>query len=52
MLYSVQSSDKRFVKGSGFLPSAKIKGKDTAKNVSKYLNCKHSQKILDHAKKP
>ena len=34
--YSVQPSEKIFVKGYGFLPFTKNMGKDIGKNISKY----------------
>ena len=42
MLYSVQPRDQIFVRGYGFL--------SIAKNMSKNLSGKYSQRILDHAK--
>ena len=42
--YSVQYRDKIFVKGYGFL------AKNIGKNISKRLNSKYSQKLLDRAK--
>ena len=48
--YSVQPRDRIFVKGYGFLSSAKNMGKNIGKNISKNLSGKHSQKILDHCK--
>ena len=44
--YSVQTRDRIFVKGYGFLSFAKNIGK----NISKILSGKYSQKLLDHAK--
>ena len=41
--YSVQLSDRVFVKGYGYVSFAKHMGKNIAKN-------KYSQKLLDHAK--
>ena len=38
------------MKGYGFLSFAKNTGKKIAKNISKSLNSKYGQKILDHAK--
>ena len=56
--YSVQSRDRIFVKGYGFLSFAKNIGENTGKNISKHLSGKYSpgmlamhQKLLDHAKK-
>ena len=48
--YSVQSRDRIFVKGYGFLSFANNMGKNIGKNISKNLSSKYSQKILDHAK--
>ena len=48
--YSVQPRDQIFVKGYGFLSSAKNMGKNIGKNISKNLSGKYSQKLLDHAK--
>ena len=48
--YSVQPSDRIFVKGYGFLSFAKNMGKNHGKNISKNLSSKYSQKLLDHAK--
>ena len=39
------------VKGYGFLSFAENMGTNVAKNVSKSLSGKYSQKLLDHAKK-
>ena len=44
MRYSV------FVKGYGFLSSAKNMVKIISKNISKNLSGKYSKKLLDHAK--
>ena len=44
--YSVQPRDRMFVKGYGNLPFAR----NMVKTISKNLNTKYSQKILDHAK--
>ena len=44
--YSVQPRDRIFVKGYGNLPFAR----NMVKTISKNLNTKYSQKILDHAK--
>ena len=46
MRCSVQPKDRIFVKGYGFLSFAKNIGE----NISKDLNGKYSQKLLDHAK--
>ena len=43
MRYSIESSDKTYVKGYGFL--------SFAKNTGKNLSNKHSQKLLDSPKK-
>ena len=48
--YSVQPREKIFVKGYGFLSLAKTMSTNIGKNTSQYLSCKHSQKLLDHAK--
>ena len=48
--YLVQPRDQMFVKGYGFLSSAKSMGKNIGKNISKNLTGKYCQKILDHAK--
>ena len=42
--YSVQSRDRIFVKGYGFLL------KNMGRNISKSLSSKYSLKLLDHAK--
>ena len=47
---SVQTRDRIFVKGYGFLPFAKNEGKDIGKNVSKNLSSKYRQKFFDYAK--
>ena len=49
--YSVQSRDRIFVKGYGFLSFAKNMGKNIGNKISKKLRGKYSQKLLDHAKK-
>ena len=48
--YSVQLKDCIFVKGYGFLSSAKNVVKNIGKNKSKNLNGKYRQKCFDHAK--
>ena len=48
--YSVQPRDQIFVKGYGFLSSAKNMGKNIGKSISKNLSGIYSQKLLDHAK--
>ena len=48
--YSVQPTDKIFVTGYGFLSFAKNLFKIIGNNISKSLNSKYSQKLLDHAK--
>ena len=45
--YSIEARDQIYVKGCIFLSLAKNGGK----NVSKILNGKYSQKLLDSAKK-
>ena len=47
--YSVQSRDRIFVKGYGFLSFVKNMGKNIGKNISKCLSGKYSQKPLDDA---
>ena len=42
MRYSIESRDKRCVKGYGFL--------SFAKNIGKNISSKYSQKLLDSAK--
>ena len=48
--YSVQPSDRIFVKSYGFLSFAKNMGENIGKNISKNLIGKYGQKSLDHAK--
>ena len=48
---SVQPRDLIFLKGYGFVSSAKNMGKNIGKNISKNFSNKSSQKLLDHAKK-
>ena len=48
--YSVQPSDRIFMKGYGFLSFAKNMGKNIGKIISKNLSSKYSQKLFDHAK--
>ena len=48
--YSVQPRDQIFVKGYGFLSSAKNMVKNIGKSISKNLSGIYSQKLLDHAK--
>ena len=48
--YSVQPTDKIFVTGYGFLSFAKNLFKIIGNNISKSLNSKYRQKLLDHAK--
>ena len=43
MYYSVQPSDRIFVKSYEFLPFAKSMAKNIAKNISKHLSDKYSQ---------
>ena len=52
MHYSVQPSDRIFVKDYGFLSFAKTIGKNIGKNTSKILlsGGQYSQKLVDHAK--
>ena len=49
--HSVQPRDRIFVKGYGFLSSAKNMGRDIGKNISKKLSSKYSHRRIDHAKK-
>ena len=49
MCYSVQSRDRIFVKGYGFLSFAKNMDKNIGKSISKSLSGTYSQKLLDHA---
>ena len=51
MGYSVESRDRIFGKGFGFLSFAKTMGKNICKNVIKNLIGKCIQKLYDHAKK-
>ena len=44
--YSVQSRDRIFVKGSGFLSFTKNIGKNIGKNISKNVSGKYSQKLF------
>ena len=48
--YSIQPSDRIFVKGHGLLSFAGNMGQNIGKNISKNVNSKYSQKLLDHAK--
>ena len=48
--YSVQLTDRIFVKGYGFLPFARNMGKNIGKNISKYLSREYNKKLLNHAK--
>ena len=48
--YSVQPTDKTFVTGYEFLSFAKNLFKIIGNNISKSLNSKYSQKLLDQAK--
>ena len=50
MRYSVQPRNQIFVKGFGFLYSAKNVSKNIGKNRSKNLSGKYNQKRVDHAK--
>ena len=43
MRYSIESRDRRYVKGYGFL--------SFAKNIGKNISNKYSQKLVDSAKK-
>ena len=44
MRYSIGPKDRRYVKGYGFL--------SFTKNIGKIISNKHSQKLVDGAKKP
>ena len=48
--YSVQPSDRIFVRDYAFLSFAKNMGENIGKNISKNVSSKCSQKIIDHAK--
>ena len=50
MGYSIQSRDRIFVEGYGFLSFVKNISKNIGKKISKNLSGKHSQKLVDHAK--
>ena len=50
MCHSVQSTDRIFVKGYGFLSFAKNMGKKIRKNIIKILRSIYCQKSLGHAK--
>ena len=50
MPYSVQNTDRVFVKDYGFLSFGKNMGKNIGKTLSKILSGKYSLKPLDHAK--
>ena len=47
--YSVQPSDRIFVKVYGFWSFAKNIGENIGKNISKNLSGKYSQNLFDHA---
>ena len=49
MRYSVEPSDRIFVKGYEFLFFAKSIGKNIGKNMSKNLSHKYNQKLLGHS---
>ena len=49
--YPVQPRDRIFVKCYGFLSFARNMDKYIGKNISKSLNSKYSQKLLDNAKR-
>ena len=51
MCYSLQSTDRIFVKGYGFLFFAKYVCKHIEKKISKKLSRKYSQKFIGRAKK-
>ena len=48
---SIQSRDRIFVKGYRFLSFVKNINKNVGKEINKNLRGKHSQKLVDHAKK-
>ena len=49
--YSIEPKDQIFVQGYGLLSFTKnIYSKNIGKSISKNLNGKNSQKLLDHAK--
>ena len=48
--YSVQTRDQICLKGYGFFSFAKTVGQNVGKYISKNLNSKYKQKLLDHAK--
>ena len=48
---SIQSRDRIFVKGYRFLSFVKNISKNVGKEINKNLSGKHSQKLVDHAKK-
>ena len=50
MRYSIEPSDRIYVKGYGFLSFIKNKGKNTTK-VAKSMRNKYSQRLLGSAKK-
>ena len=50
MHYSIEPKYQIFVKGYGFLPSAKNMSRNIDKSVSKNLSGKCSQRFLDHVK--
>ena len=49
--YSVQPRDGIIVKGYRFLVFAKNTVRNIGKNISKTLNSKYGQKLLDHVKR-
>ena len=51
MGYSVQSRDLILVKGYGFFSFVKNISENVGKKINKNLSGKHSQKLVDHAKK-
>ena len=50
MRYSIEPTERRYVKGYGFLSFARNLGTHATK-VAKYLNNKYGQKLADSAKK-
>ena len=51
MRYSIQPTNRLFIKGYAFLSFGRNMGKNVGKNINKNLSSKHSQKLLDHVRK-
>ena len=51
MRYSIQPTNRLFIKGYAFLSFGRNMGENVGKNISKNLSSKHSQKLLDHVRK-